>query len=107
MRLSRLAGRKLELNVSSNVVQKSEGEQIIGILANNKLTWWHQLYGDKSDPKKQIPGLTSYLSKCLGLVNLIPKHKFIILVDGIFNSNLYYCLKLWGYAWGADTETQP
>ena len=53
MRLSRLAGRTLEIIVSGNVVQESECENILGILTNNKLTWWHQLYGDKSDPKNK------------------------------------------------------
>ena len=107
MGLSRLAGRKLQINVSGNVVKESECERILGILANNKLMWWNKLYGDKSDPTKPIPGLISHLSKCVGLlsrlVDLVPAHRFKVLVDGIFNSKLCYCLELTGFAWGAET----
>ena len=59
MRLSRLAGRKLQIMVCGNVVKESECEKILGIVANNKLSWWHHLYGDKTDPKKPVPRVGS------------------------------------------------
>ena len=51
------------ITVCGDVVKESECEKILGILANNKLSWWHHLNGDKSDPKKPKPGLIGQLSK--------------------------------------------
>ena len=63
MRQSRLADRKLQITVCGNVVEESECEKILGIIANNKLSWWHHLHGDHSNPNKPVPGLISQLSK--------------------------------------------
>ena len=75
----------LQITVCGDVVKESECKKILGILANNKLSWWHHLNGDKSDPKKPKPGLIGQLSKRVGLlcqlVKLVPKEKFKVLVD--------------------------
>ena len=73
MRLTRLAGRKLHINVCGDLVEESECEKILGILANNKLSWWHHLYGDTSDPKKPQPGLIPQLSKRVGLLSRLSR----------------------------------
>ena len=70
MRLTRLVGRKLQISVCGAPVIESECEKIIGILANNKLTWFHHLYGDKSDPNKPQPGLIPLLAKRVGNVHV-------------------------------------
>ena len=52
MRLSRLKDRQLQITVCGKLVKESLCEKILGIVANNKLTWHHHLLGDNSDPKK-------------------------------------------------------
>ena len=85
-----------------------------GVIANNKLSWWHHLNGDFSDPKKPIPGLISQLSKRVGLLSrlwrLLPQKKFESFTNGIFYSKLIYCLPLFGNVFDVDnlqdTETR-
>ena len=107
MRNSRLNGRRLQINVCGKIVKETECERILGIIANNKLTWWHHLFGDKSDPNKPIPGLISQLSQRVGLlcrlVKLLPKDRFKILVNGIFMSKLLNGLQIIGNVWSEDT----
>ena len=80
MRLTRLVGRKLQISVCGAPVIESECKKILGVLANNKLTWFHHLYGDKSDPNKPQPGLIPQLAKRVGLlsrlVHLVPLNRF-------------------------------
>ena len=106
MRKSRLDGQTLQINVCGKVVKETESERILGMIANNKLTWWHHLYGDNSDPSKPIPGLISQLSKRVGLlsrlVKFLPKDRFKMLVNGIFMSKLLFCLEIFGNCW-SDT----
>ena len=103
MRKSRLDGQTLQINVCGKVVKETESERILGMIANNKLTWWHHLYGDNSDPSKPIPGLISQLSKRVGLlsrlVKFLPKDRFKMLVNGIFMSKLLFCLEIFGNCW--------
>ena len=107
MRNSRLNGQQLQIKVCGKTVKESESERILGVIANNKLTWWHHLYGDLSDPNKPVPGLISQLSKRVGmlsqLVKLLPHEKFVKTVNGIFMSKLMYCLQLIGNVWCDDT----
>ena len=107
MRISRLNGQKLQINVCGKPVEESKSERILGIIANNKLTWWNHLYGDQSNPKKPVPGLIKQLSKRVGmlcqLVKILPKDKFIMTVNGIFMSKLSYCLQLFGNVWCNDS----
>ena len=108
MRLVRLAGQKLQITVCGKIVEETECEKILGVIVNNKLTWWHHLFGDKTDPNKPIPGLIPQLSKRVGmlccLVKLLPRERFKMLVNGIFMSKLLYCLQLYGnvYVDGLD-----
>ena len=100
MRLTRIVGRKLQISVCGAPVIESECEKILGVIANNKLTWFHQLYGDKSDLNKPQPGLIPQLAKHVGLlsrlVHLVPLNRFKKLVDGMFMSKLRYCVQLFG-----------
>ena len=100
MRLTQLVGRKLQISVCGAPVIESECEKILGVLANKKLTWFHHLYGDKSDPNKPQPGLIPQLAKHVGLlsglVHLVPLNHFKKLVDGMFMSKLRYCVQLFG-----------
>ena len=107
MRLSRLVGKCFEIVVCGKVVKESKCEKILGILVNNKLSWWNHIYGDSSDVKNPLPGLISQLSKRVGmlsrLVYFVPPHRFKMLVHGIFMSKLNYCIRLYGTVSGMDT----
>ena len=108
MRIARLNNEKLQLTVGGKTVHESECERILGLVANHKLTWWHYLYGDKTNPDKPIIGLISQLSKRVGLlcclVKLLPKDRFRMIVNGIFNSKLLFCLQIIGNVWSDKLE---
>ena len=110
MRLSRLTGRQLAIQVGGKTVKESECERILGILANNKLTWHHHMFGDQTDPNKPIPGLISQLSRRVGMLarisSLVPYDRFKLLVNGLFMSKLLYCLPLFANIWGLKTTQE-
>ena len=103
----------IKIRVCGNVIRSSESEKLLGITVNNELTWRHHLYGEKwrIPEKENLPGLLVQLSQRVGmlkqLVRLVPKQKFKMLSDGIFNSKVIYCLQVFGQVWGFGyDETQ-
>ena len=72
-----------------------------------KLSWFHYIHGDYTNPQKPVIGLINQLSKRVGMLakisNLMPSKKLKILVNGLFISKLSYCLGLFGGIWGLDT----
>ena len=107
LRLARIGNQSFNITVCGNVVKESDCERILGIIFNNKFTWWNHLFGDNSDPNKPVPGLVSQLSKRVGMLcklsRILPKDGFITIVNGIFMSKLMYCLQLYGTVWGLQT----
>ena len=79
---------------------------------NNELTWKEYLYGEEWRPEKEnLPGLFPQLSQRVGILSklksMVPKKRFKMLCNGIFDSKLIYCLQVVGNVWGFgldDTE---
>ena len=99
-----------QITVCNKIVKESQCEKVLGLLVNNKLTWWNHLHGDDSDPKHPLPGLVKLLSKRVGmlarLVKLLPIQRFKMLVNGIFMSKLMYCVGVFGSLRGLNTRNE-
>ena len=114
LRRTRLQGRNLQITVCGKTVAESQCEKILGVLMNNRLSWWSHMYGDNSDPtRKPFPGLVTTLSKRVGMLRrlsrLLPRDRLLMIANGIFMSTVLYCLQLFGAVWGVGTmqEDEP
>ena len=108
LRTSRLnePNEKLKINVCGIDIESTESEKLLGLIVNNELTWKHHLYGEawRTPEKDNLPGLIPQLSQRVGmlrrLANLVPKPRFKMLCQGIFDSKILYCLQVFGHVWG-------
>ena len=96
----------LSVNVCGAEVKATESEKLLGLIINNELTWRHYLYGEswRLPEKDNLPGLLSQLSQRVGMLRklekIVPKKKFRMLCNGIFDSKVLYCLQVFGNVWG-------
>ena len=88
----------LSVNVCGQLKQESTSEKLLGVTVNNTATWKHPLHGDEENI-----GLLKQLSMRVGMMKKlkrrIPPHKMKMLVSGLFQSKLIYCITVWGRIW--------
>ena len=96
--------RKLKINVDGNEVEATHSEKLLGLVVNSEMTWKDYLHGEKWRTKENFPGLLTQLSQRVGmlkrLVKVVPKARFNMLSQGIFNSKVLYCLQVFSNVWG-------
>ena len=93
----------LKIKVCDDTIEESISEKLLGLIINNTLTWKHYFYGNDENS-----GLLKELSKRIGILKKIriymPDNKIKIIVNGIFNSKMIYCMTVWGGIWGLQTQ---
>ena len=72
-------------------------------MLNNQLSWKDYLYGETWRPEDNARGLIPQLSQRVGILSKIVKtmqpHRFSLFCNGLFYSNLLYCLQVFGHVW--------
>ena len=93
--------RKITLNVCGQYVEESNCEKLLGIYAENDLTWNTYLHGNNKTGHEKISGLLSQLSQRVGILTKVSKvltaDQFKTISNGIFTSKILYCLPLVHY----------
>ena len=91
-----MSKRKLNIKVDGNDIEDTHSEKLLGLIVNNEMTW--KDYLEKLRTKDNFQGLLPQLSQRVGLlkrlVKIVPRKKFNMLSNGIFNSKLLYCLQV-------------
>ena len=96
----------LKVKVCGIDIESTESEKLLGLTISNDLSWKAYLYGEtwRIPEKDNLPGLLPQLSQRVGMLrklsNLVPKPRFKMLCQGIFDSKVLYCLQVFGNVWG-------
>ena len=97
------AGLVPKVTVCEDEVHESQSEKLLGVIANNTLTWKNHLYGNEEED-----GLIKNLSRRVNMLSrlrkFLPDHKFKSVVAGLFTSKLSYCMTVWGPVWNIPGE---
>ena len=96
----------MKVKVCGIEIESTESEKLLGLTIGNDLSWKAYLYGEtwRIPEKDNLPGLLPQLSQRVGMLrklsNLVPKPRFKMLCQGIFDSKVLYCLQVFGNVWG-------
>ena len=97
---------KLRVMVCGIEIESTDSEKLLGLTISSEMSWKPYLYGEswRIPEKDNLPGLLPQLSQRVGMLRklskLVPKPKFEILCQGIFDSKVLYCLQVFGNVWG-------
>ena len=106
MRRKKLGDTVQSIMVDGEVVKESVSEKLLGVIINNRMTWYEHLHGETWRKEANGTGLIPQLSQRLGMLKKLSFHssrkKLKLLASGLFYSKLSYCLPLYVSTWGLD-----
>ena len=100
----------IEINVCNTIVKDTQSERLLGLTVNNRMTWSDYLHGEQWRTEDNCIGLIPQLNQRVGLLSkfahLMPKEKFKLFCNGLFNSKLTYCLQVFSHVWNIPNLDQ-